>query len=135
MSFHYSRKICIFPKRLTHDSSQAFQISRREYCSLKVAWDQAPHWEKKCKKRGQIGKISVSDTARIVSLANIFPIWPCFLLFFPSLEPGPNADFSLLFPTIRSLVPGYLRETSVLSFDDVVFSKEGFLDDKNVILL
>ena len=28
-----------------------------------------------------------------------------------------------------------LKETSVLSFDDVVFSKGGFLDDKNIILL
>ena len=46
-----------------------------------------------------------------------------------------NADFFLLSPTMWSLVPGYLKETSVLSFDDVVFSKEGFLDDKNVILL
>jgi len=36
---------------------------------------------------------------------------------------------------MQSLVPGYLKKTSVLSFDDVVFSKGGFLDEKNVILL
>ena len=74
----------------------------------------------KCEKRGQIGKISANEEIRVISLANFF---------------FAKADFFLLFPTMRSLVLGYLNETSVLSFDDVFFSKGGFLDDKNVILL
>ena len=112
MSLDYSPKICIFPKRLNHDSGQVFQISRG-VLFFKSSLGPGSALGKNCKKRDQIGKISASEAIRAVSLA----------------------DFFLLFPTIRSLVPGYLKETSVLSFDDVVFSKEGFLDDKNVILL
>ena len=38
---------------------------------------------------------------------------------------------------IPNIFPAYVfvKETLVLSFDDVVFTKGSFLDDKNVILL
>ena len=47
---------------------------------LQLAWDQAPHWGEKGKKRGQIGKISASEIsrARFFFFANavFFPFSP-----------------------------------------------------------
>ena len=80
-----------------------------------VAWDKAPHWGKKGKKlRGKKKKKPASEasqgvvwggkrvaedplhlpppqaTARLASLADIFPIRPSFLSFSSTAEPGPR---------------------------------------------
>ena len=51
-----------------------------------MAWDQAPHWEKKEKKIGVREKRKKSASEIFFLLANIFPISP----FFPTEEPGPR---------------------------------------------
>ena len=70
------------------------------------AWDQAPQWrkrrknrrtnraERQSKKRGG-GNVAPpfpppQVTPRLASFADIFPIWPRFLPFSPTAEPGPG---------------------------------------------
>ena len=73
------------------------------------AWDQAPQWRKRRKhrrtKRAErqskkvwgVGGGNVAPpfpppqaTARLASFADVFPIWPRFLPFSPTAEPGPG---------------------------------------------
>ena len=75
------------------------------FIDASLAWDQAPQWGKRRKKLaseasreavwGGGGNVAPpfpppQATARLISFADIFPIWPRFLPFSPTAEPGPG---------------------------------------------
>ena len=74
------------------------------FIDASLAWDQAPPWGKRRKKlaseasREEVwGGENVAPpfpppkaTPRLASFADIFPIWPRFLPFSPTAEPGPR---------------------------------------------
>ena len=74
------------------------------FIDASLAWDQAPQWEKRRKKSASEesreavwGGENVAPaftppqvTPRLASFVDIFPIWPCFLPFSPTAEPGPR---------------------------------------------
>ena len=62
---------------------------------ITVAWDQAPHWGKKEKK------INVGEK-KIGERTDIFPVWPRFLLFSQTAEPGPRLALQLLLARLSS---------------------------------
>ena len=66
------------------------------FIDASIAWDQAPPWGKR-RRRGVWGGERVAPpfplpqvTPRLASFADIFLIWPRFLPFSPTAEPGPG---------------------------------------------
>ena len=74
------------------------------FIDASLAWDQAPPWGKRRKKLASGASREVvwggkraalpfplpQVTPRLASFADIFPIWPRFLPFSPTAEPGPG---------------------------------------------
>ena len=74
------------------------------FTDASLAYDQAPQWGKRRKKSASEASWEVvwggenvapafpppQATARLASFADIFPIWPRFLPFSPTAEPGPR---------------------------------------------
>ena len=74
------------------------------FIDASLVWDQAPPWGKRRKTSASEASREVvwggenvappfpppQATARLISFADIFPIWPRFLPFSPTAEPGPG---------------------------------------------